>query len=243
MKILGVKVDQVKMTEALETVEGWLSKPGKHYITTPNLEFIRDAQKDQEFKEILSKSDLSVPDSSRLGWLKTLSEEESHLKRILIFPAGIAPKLFGVTQFDVVTGVDLMKQLCKLSADKGFTVGLLGAAPGVAEQTAKCLIKKYPNLKISFAAEEWNSGKSIDLLFVAFGHIKQEKWIAGNIDKIPVKVAMGVGGAFDYLSGNVPRAPKWARKIGMEWLYRLLIQPWRIRRQLSLVQFLIKYTL
>ena len=82
----------------------------------------------------------------------------------------------------------------------------------------------------------------LDLLFVALGHIKQEKWIAANLDKIPVHLAMGVGGAFDYLSGRVPRAPKWMRDLGFEWLFRLIMQPWRIKRQLALGQY-IRYLL
>src|SRR3989338_5459360 len=78
-----------------------------------------------------------------------------------------------------------------------------------------------------------------DILFVAFGHIKQEKWIGKNLKKIPVKVAMGVGGAFDYLSGEVMRAPKFIRVLGLEWLFRLILQPWRIKRQLALVKYMI----
>lgn len=78
----------------------------------------------------------------------------------------------------------------------------------------------------------------IDILFVAFGAPKQEFWIKENLDKIPVKVSVGVGGAFDYISGRVPRAPFFVRKLGMEWLFRLVIQPWRIKRQLSLLKFI-----
>ena len=84
-----------------------------------------------------------------------------------------------------------------------------------------------------------NDGGSLDILFVAFGHIKQEKWIGKNLKNIPVKVAMGVGGAFDYLSGEVMRAPKFIRVLGLEWLFRLILQPWRIKRQLALVKYMI----
>ncbi len=80
--------------------------------------------------------------------------------------------------------------------------------------------------------------KPVDILFVALGHIKQEKWIADNLDRIPVHVAMGVGGAFDYLGGFVPRAPKLMRELGLEWLFRLVVQPWRIKRQLALIKYL-----
>ncbi len=80
--------------------------------------------------------------------------------------------------------------------------------------------------------------KTIDILFVAFGAPKQEMWMAENLDKLPVKVMMGVGGAFDYLSGKVPRAPILIRRLGFEWLFRLIVQPWRIKRQLALLEFI-----
>lgn len=250
MKILGINVDSVTMDQALKKVEGWLkNKKTKHYIVTPNLEFIKDAQKDPEFKKILNKADLAIPDSTRLSWLRRLTIEKNYLKRLLIFPQGIFPQ---VTHFDVVTGIDLMERLCKVASEKAFTVGLLGGASGVAELCAERLQKKYPKLDVVFI----NSGGSTptksgsthtpyhiphtNILFVAFGHGKQEKWIAQNLDKIPVNVAMGVGGSFDVISGNVPRAPVLMRDMGMEWLFRLIVQPWRIKRQLKLVLFLVK---
>lgn len=81
------------------------------------------------------------------------------------------------------------------------------------------------------------NSRKLDLLFVAFGHVKQEKWINKNLPKTNVSVMLGVGGAFDYLSGEVSRAPKWLRLIGFEWLFRLILQPWRIFRFGSLVKF------
>lgn len=78
----------------------------------------------------------------------------------------------------------------------------------------------------------------IDILFVAFGAPKQEFWISENLEKIPVKIAIGVGGAFDYISGRIPRAPFFVRKLGMEWLFRLILQPWRLKRQLALLEFI-----
>jgi N-acetylglucosaminyldiphosphoundecaprenol N-acetyl-beta-D-mannosaminyltransferase len=247
MKILDVKVDNINQAKALEVIQGWLSKPGKHYITTPNLEFIQLAQKDLEFKEILNRADLAVPDSSRLGWLYDLKSQKKLLKKLLIFPLGIFPKITNLTQFDIVAGVDLMESLCELSSEKGFTVGFLGGVPGVAEKTKECLQKKFAGLKVELAEEgparhlffDDFAIPKLDILFVALGAPKQEKWIYKNLDKIPVKVAMGVGGAFDYLSGNVPRAPIWLRSLGLEWLFRLIIQPWRIKRQLKLVIFLL----
>lgn len=238
-QILGVKIDNLNMAEALAITEKWIWNPGRHYIVTPNPEMIVVAQKDLEFKKVLNQADMAIPDGAGL---KLASDIES-----------------------TIPGVDFMEALCNLATEKGFTTGFLGGKGEVAKEAAKCLQEKYPGLKVVFAesgptidkegnvlsikyyGKETNSAPLIhntnpippcDLLFVAFGHIKQEKWIANNLDKIPVHVAMGVGGAFDYISGRVPRAPKWVRRLGFEWLFRLIIQPWRIKRQLVLFKYL-----
>lgn len=201
--ILGVKIDDVNMDEAVSKVHLWLQGKAKKYIVTPNPEFIVTAQSDPQFKKILNNADLAIPDGAGL-------------------------KLSGLIK-NTIPGTDLMEKLVEKSVDWGITVGFLGGRNGVAEKTADCLQKKYPGIKIdSFP----------DLLFVAFGHPKQEKWIYKNLPKLKVKVAMGVGGAFDYISGQVPRAPKFLRNLGLEWLFRLLIQPWRIKRQFKLLTYL-----
>lgn len=246
--VLGINIDDVNMNQAIEMVKGWLSKPGpaspatrfaarrergeKHYIVTPNPEFIVAAQKDPVFKKILNNADLSIPD-------------------------GVGLKLSGRVK-NTFAGTDFMEKLVALAAKKGFVTGFLGAGSGVAEKTSECLRSLYPKLKVTFAESggevdengkmlsdyrlpttaEDGSQKTVDLLFVAFGHIKQEKWIAKNLSKLPVKVAMGVGGAFDIISGRVPRAPIWIRNLGFEWLFRLCLQPWRIKRQLALIRYL-----
>lgn len=223
--VLGVKIDDINMDQALETVKTWLPRSGKHYIVTPNPEIVVMAQKDKELKKIINKADLAVPD-------------------------GIGLKL--LTDIVCYTpGIDLMEKIIKMSADYGFTVGLLGGEEGVAEQAASCLRKKYPKAKIVFAdyggiidnEGEWVEGNSkaipaLDILFVAFGPPKQEKWIFKNLNKIPIKVGMGVGGAFDYISGRIPRSPKFLRNLGFEWLFRLVIQPNRIKRQLALIKYI-----
>lgn len=224
--VLGVKIDDVTMDEALEEIKGWLKGKEKKYIVTPNPEFLITAQKDRVFKAILNNADLSIPD-------------------------GVGLKLSGKIK-NTVSGIDLMEKLINFGGDYGFTVGLIGGKDGVAKKCAECLRKKYPKIKIVYADNggvidnngSWIEGNRLafppmDILFVAFGHIKQEKWIAENLKKIPVKVAMGVGGAFDALSGKVPRAPKIIRSLGGEWLFRLIAQPWRIKRQLALLKYLL----
>ena len=216
--ILGVKIDDVSLEEAVSIVEDWLKKADQHYIVTPNPEFLMTAQKDAEFKKILNESDLSIPDGKGLR--------------------------IGTDIVCNTTGIDLMERLIKLADEKGLTTGFLGGRDGVAQNSVNCLRKKYPKLKVSFVSEEPKKIPSTDLLFVAFGHPKQEKWISENLKnlpagrQVPVKVAMGVGGAFDYISGRVPRAPAWVRNIGLEWLFRLVVEPWRIKRQVALLKYL-----
>jgi len=233
---LGVKIDDITMDQAFEKVQDLLKSPGKHYIVTPNPEFLLAAQKDFEFKKLLNEADLAIPD-------------------------GVGLKLSGKIE-NTVPGTDLMERLISLSCDKGLTVGLIGGQNGVAEKLKECLLKKYPKLKVVVAdgdlevnslgestyrsknaqktiSDVINSNqKGLDFLFVALGHIKQEKWISKNLPQLNVKVAMGVGGAFDYLSGSVPRAPLFIRNLGLEWLFRLIVQPWRIFRILRLVKYI-----
>lgn len=210
--VLGVNIDDINTEETVSVVDGWLSGLKKHYIVTPNPEFLVTAQKDPNFKKILNDADLAIPD-------------------------GVGLRIAGVK--NTVAGTDLMERLAGLAAKKSYSIGLLGGRDGVAVKTAKRLTARYPGLKISYVqSEPVITRNGCDILFVAFGYPKQEKWIAENLNNIPVKVAMGVGGAFDYLSGRVPRAPKWMRISGLEWLFRLAVQPWRIRRQIKLIKFL-----
>ena len=144
-----------------------------------------------------------------------------------------------------------MEQLCRQAAQSGWLVGFLGGQDRVAKKCAEVLQARFPGLKISFSengGEVLYSGETTqdlsklpqtDILFVALGHIKQEKWIVRHLQSVQAKVFMGVGGAFDYIAGIVPRAPLWMRKIGLEWLFRLMVQPWRIKRQLSLLKFVL----
>ncbi len=126
---------------------------------------------------------------------------------------------------------------------KALVHGVFGWRSGVAERTVERLKKRYPWINVAFAGSEWSEKgfvnkreRVIDILFVAYGIPKQEEWIYENLSKLPVKAAMGVGGAFDFLSGAVPRAPFLVRFLGFEWLFRLIVQPWRFRRQLALME-------
>lgn len=240
INILGVKVTQAHEDRVLE----YLSKilEGNHkkvFVVTPNPEIIVHAVKTPSYMNMLNSAQIALPDGVGIS---------------------LAARMLGKGGISRIAGVDFMLKLSSLLNSKNeelisgqkalvkntkslYSVGLFGGQPGVAERTSKCLQKKYSRLVISYASDTWSESevrnKHMDILFVALGHPKQEKWIHENLDKIPAKIVMGVGGSFDYISGGVSRAPKLLRNVGLEWLYRLIIQPWRWKRQLALVEFVV----
>ncbi len=223
VNILGVLIDSLKRNDAIKRIEEFLADGGQHYIVTPNPEMVVAAEKDKNFLEILNKAGLSVPD----GFGLILASR--YLRRPIQ---------------ERITGVDLMLDICRLAEQKNCSVYLLGGGDGVAQKTADTLRKCFPYLKIAGVEsggvisdqQLTTNNQQInftrpDILFVAFGAGKQEKFIAENLNKMPtIKIAMGVGGAFDFIAGKIKRAPRWMRKIGLEWLWRLLMQPWRLKR-------------
>lgn len=223
--ILGVKIDDLSFNEIISLVSSWMCDTKKRMIVTPNPEFVMVAQKDSDFKEVLNRADLNIPDGHGL-------------------------RLAGID--NTVTGVDLMTALCQKAALEHWRVGFFGGRDGSGKLAAESLQKKFPGLRVSFIEEGGEvliSGASTfevsllpesDIVFVALGQVKQERWIIEHMNKIHAKIFMGVGGAFDYLSGHVPRAPKLIRSLGLEWLFRLIIQPWRLKRQLVLIEFVWK---
>lgn len=223
IKLFGVSITNANENEILEYIYNELRDPRKKlYITTPNPEIIVYAQKHPAFKAILNKASVSLPDG------------------VGVF---IAAGLFGTSLKERIAGTDFVDRLCNYSVKNPISIGFLGGGPGVAHLTAERLKKRYPTLNVVFAREEWDSEIEkklhvpLDVLLVAYGFPKQEEWIHENISRLPIKAAMGVGGAFDYISGTIPRAPYLIRAMGFEWAFRLILQPWRIKRQLALIEF------
>lgn len=218
--LLGVGFTQASEQEVLEYIAtGLQNQQEKYYIVTPNPELLVIANNDKDYKNILNSAKLALPDGIGVMW---------------------GAWLLGKSLKERIHGVDLTESLCMYVCKQPITVGFLGAGPNVAEKASECLQKKYPGLRVGIVAEEFSQiekGKKVDILFVAFGSPKQEKFIYENLKDIPAKVTIGVGGSFDFISGRVVRAPKFLRRLGLEWLFRLIVQPWRIKRQLSLVKF------
>ncbi|MCS7251469.1 MAG: WecB/TagA/CpsF family glycosyltransferase [Thermoflexus sp.] len=229
-RILGVRVHDVTMGEALRIVEAFLARGQPAQICTVNPEFVMRARRDPAFFRTLENASLNVPDGVGLLWAG----------RILKQPLR-----------ERVPGVELMEALAARAAERGWRVFLLGAAAGVADRAAAVLQARYPGLVVAgtFAGSPRPEDAPVilerlrkarpNLLFVAYGAPQQDLWIARHQPELGVPVAMGVGGAFDFIAGMVPRAPRWMREAGLEWLYRLIRQPWRWRRMLALPQFVL----
>ena len=226
--VLGVRIDRFGANEVIERIESLIEAGGPHHVVTVNPEFVVMAQSNPEFKKILLAADLALPDGVGLLW---------------------AARFVGRPLQGRVTGVDTVDRLASLCACSGYRPFLLGGLAGVAEHTAAALQAKYPGLSIAGTyagspglAEEETIVDRIraaqpHILFVAYGAPQQDVWIYRNLPKLGDVVAMGVGGAFDFLSGRVKRAPAWMQNAGLEWLYRLMREPWRWRRMLRLPKF------
>ncbi len=226
--ILGIRVDNVTYDEALLRVQGFIRNGRPHQVVTVNPEFIVTARRDPEFAQILNQADLALPDGQGLLW---------------------ASRMLGTPVVERVTGVDALVKIAALSEKKGYRLYFLGAAEGVAEAAARELRRSYPELQVvgtcagSPAREDEklivDLIKQADphILFVAYGAPEQEKWIARNMLRMQLPLAMGVGGALDFISGQAKRAPRWVQRLGLEWLHRLYRQPWRWRRMLALARF------
>ena len=231
MKILGVKIDQVDCQKTLEIINQFIIEKQPKQIVTVNPEFVMTALKDREFKNILNKADLAIPDGIGIIW---------------------ASRILGKSLKERVTGTDLVEKLAELSSQKGYSTYFLGAEEGIAKKAALKLKARYSELRIAgyeagspydYAAVLRIKKAKPSILFVAFGHPKQEKWIFKYKKTLGVPVSIGVGGAFDYISGKIPRAPLWVQKIGFEWFYRLIKEPWRAKRQFVLIKFIFKILL
>jgi N-acetylglucosaminyldiphosphoundecaprenol N-acetyl-beta-D-mannosaminyltransferase len=197
-------------------------------IVTVNAEFVMLARDYPDFGQVLRSAELATPDGAGVVW---------------------AMRRKGTDVLERVGGADLIWAVSELAAGLGHRVFLLGAAEGVATKAAARLRAAYPGLQVAGAysgsPDTDQEGDIVDLirrsradiLFVAFGAPRQDVWIARNLKATGASVAIGVGGSFDYVAGLARRAPRWMRRRGLDWFWRLLHQPWRWRRMLALPRF------
>jgi N-acetylglucosaminyldiphosphoundecaprenol N-acetyl-beta-D-mannosaminyltransferase len=235
--VLGVRVDRVSRQQALHLIDrmiALLRASGNtlpcQQIVTVNTEFVMAAQKNIEFRQTINNAALVVADGIGVVW---------------------ATRFVGFPTPERITGTDTLIALAKRCVEKNYRLYLLGAAPGVAEQTGVCLQALAPGLQIAGtyagspalteedAIIERIHVARTDVLCVAYGAPAQELWISRNLSRLPAAVAIGVGGAFDFLSGHQRRAPRVMQRIGLEWLYRLYREPWRWKRMLAIPHFML----
>ena len=232
--ILDIPVDAITMQEAVAKVGAFIKKGGAHAIYTPNAEIMMQAQRDPQLKDIMIRADMLTADGAGVV---------------------LASKLLGRSVPEKVSGVDLVYEILKAYAANGLSCYLFGAKPGVAQEAADRIKSEYPGLVIGgyrngyFTDNEEEeiindiSQASPDLLLVALGAPKQEKWIFSHLDRLNAKVCIGIGGGIDILSGRVQLAPGFFRRNGLEWLYRLYKEPRRARRMLNLPRFILRVLL
>jgi len=229
-QVLGVTVDCLDMAATLAAIERFVDEGGMHLVATVNPEFVMRAQHDPAFARVLASADLCLPDGTGVVW---------------------AARRQGCELAGPVAGVDLVHPLAAMCARRGFRMFLLGAAPGVADELAARLRADHPGLEVASHSGAPDTGHDEEalrlihehgpqVLLVAYGAPAQELWIDRLRNRLGVSAAIGVGGAFDYLTGRVPRAPEWMRDAGLEWLHRLVRQPWRIRRMAVLPIYALK---
>lgn len=238
---MNVSFDTLTKNEVLELVQKYLKGADQHHVATVNPEMLLHAQHDEEFLHILHQTSMNTPDGVGIIWAANTQNNSVIISLLKLIALPFCKPKFPLSER--VTGIDLFLEICKEGSEKDKKIFLLGGKDGVAEKTKEMLEKNYPGIQIVGTYEgtpsvhEQEKIKDIindtspDILFVAYGAPSQEKWIARNLKKMPsVKVAIGVGGTFDVVSGHLPRAPFLLQKIGLEWLYRLYKEPKRWRR-------------
>lgn len=221
--LLNTYVNNVTLGETVEHIEGLIASEKKSYVVAVNVDVIMKIEEDPYLKEITDKADMVLVDGTPLVWIAKAHKNPVKEK---------------------VSGSDLVPQLCKTAAEKGYTVFILGGKDGIAEQAKQKLEQKHPGIKIvgtyapplGFEKDDAELAKTNalitqanpDLLIACLGCPKQEKFIYENIHKYEAKVSVCAGATVDFLAGNVKRAPKWMSDCGLEWFYRFTQEPKRL---------------
>lgn len=228
-EILGVSVNTENYDELIPKVFENIDEGKKSLIVAINPEKLMKAKEDPELKALLNRAEFQIPDGIGVILASKLKKGQIRSR---------------------VTGIDMMDRVVQEAAVRGKRIFLYGAKPGVAEEAAARLQVLHPNIKIAGVQHGYEKDIQVvlntinqaqpDILFVAMGSPKQEQWIEEHRNQLHPILFQGVGGSFDVLAGNIKRAPAAFQKVGAEWLYRLLLEPSRIKRQMNLPKFLVE---
>jgi N-acetylglucosaminyldiphosphoundecaprenol N-acetyl-beta-D-mannosaminyltransferase len=231
VRIFGVPVSRMSMKQTVSYLTEAIEQRKPHQVITANPIMIMSALEDPDYLQMMKQAELIVPDGAGVVW---------------------ASGYVGQPVAERVAGYDLIHELMKVGEPRGWKVYLLGASPEVIETAANKLKQLYPEINIvgfrdGFFPDEQDGQiiegivqASPDILLVGRSASKQEPWVAKYKQALDIPVMMGVGGSFDVLSGKLKRAPLMFQKLRLEWLYRLIQEPWRFRRMLTLPKFAVK---
>lgn len=226
--ILGCRLDPIDADDAVSRILSYAREGAGAQVVTLGTEMVVYAQRDERFRNIVNASTLSLCDT--VGLLTVARRRGAALR-------------------DRVTGVELIERLCDRASREGFSVYFLGGEEGVAADAAAILEARHPGLLVAgthngYFGEDASAdvvaeirSSAAKLLFVGLGSPRQEYWLARHLAQTGCGAGIGVGGSFDVIGGRIERAPHWMRRLGLEWLYRLIREPRRWRRQLALPRF------
>ena len=222
----AVRFDAISRGQALEAMAGFVEEGGPHLVSASNVDCVVQCQRDFTYRDIINRSSLSLADGMGIIY---------------------ASHLIGCPLPENVCGRLILVDFCKMAAERGYRIFLLGGGPGIAAAAANALIAMFPTLQVAgtFAPPfgfELSSDANEECvqavraaaphaLFVAFGAPKQEKWLSQNLPRVGVPLAMGVGYSFDLLAGKFPLPPSWMTSVGLEWAFRLCHDPIRLAKR------------
>ena len=255
VEVLGVRFDALTRAGAAAAVVALARADGKRYVVKPYSEFLPRAHRDPAVRDLLNSADLCLPDGVGILWAAHyLSLRGGNVRALWQLPLSIVSLVVRPTAIrrplpEAMHGVDFTWEMLTALAEAGRSVYLLGGTKQEAAGAEQAVRGRLPALTIAgardgyFRREETESvieainAARPDVLLVAMGFPRQERWIAENLSRLDVRVAVAEGGSFSFISGATRRAPRWMRRAGLEWLFRLLRQPSRLRRQLALPVF------
>lgn len=241
MKFMNTEIDNLTMQEALQAIDELIKKNDSSYVVTPNVDHIVQLETNKELQKVYANASLILTDGKPLLWIA---------------------KWYGTPIKEKISGSDLFPLLCKMAAEKGYTMFFLGAAEGVAAKAAENLMKRYKGLQVVGTysppygfennPKEMNKIKAMikkvhpHMLIVGLGCPKQEKFMYYHCKELGVPISFGLGASFDFEAGNIKRAPKWMADHGLEWLFRITQDPKRMAKRylvddLKIFSLAIKY--
>ncbi len=258
VEVLGVRFHNLSRAEAARAIAEMAGAGKKGYVVKPYSEFMPRAARDARLRVILNGADLCLADGIGILWaahylalpggpLRALAQLPISLAAIALYPQALHRRLR-----ENMAGVDLTWQMLAQLDEAKAKIFLLGGTGEEVRRTRQRIEARFANLRVvgdrhgyfdttgqeNQAVVEAINAAEPQVLLVAMGLPRQEEWIAANLPQLRVNVAVAEGGSFSFLSGATVRAPHWLRRLGLEWLFRLLRQPWRLRRQLAIPEFL-----